>query len=130
MDRNFFEECVDASANGAMKFPAIVAKLTNAGVESYHVDMVRGENRYYLSSGESHVVTNKIPPAPAAEKFSAAEVEAAVRSSQAGAINYPQFMQQIAAAGTVYYITYIKGKKVIYFGRNGDAHTEYFPGSR
>ncbi len=130
MDKNFFEECAEASRTGSKKFPEIVGKLIEAGIESYHVDLVRSENRYYLPSGESHVVANNIPSTQVADSFSGAQVEAAVRASQAGKITYLQFMEQIAVAGTVYYIAYIKGKRVVYFGRLGDSHTEYFPGSR
>jgi hypothetical protein len=31
------------------------------------------------------------------------------------------------AAGTVYYIAYLTGKQVIYFGRKGEFHIEKFP---
>lgn len=130
MDQKFFEDCAEASITGSKKFPEIVAKLIASNVESYHVDMVRCENRYYLPQGENFVVANKLEPKIAAEKFSAEQVADAVRSSQAGKITYLQFMEKIATAGAVYYITYLTRKKVVYFGRNGDSHTEFFPASR
>jgi uncharacterized protein YbcV (DUF1398 family) len=130
MQKKFFEDCARASLTGTKKFPEVVRTLLEAGVEAYHVDLFRGENRYYLPSGESHVVSNGLAPHSVATNFSAPLVESAVRESQAAKITYPQFMEKIAAAGTVYYITYLGGKKVSYFGRNGEAHTEYFPGSR
>lgn len=130
MEKNFFADCAEASFTGSKKFPDIVMSLINAGVESYHVDVVRSENRYYLPSGENHTVTNHLAKAPIAEEFSASQIESAVRESQAGKINYLQFMEKARAAGCVYYITYLKGKKVVYMGRSGEFHTEYFPGSR
>ncbi|MBX3022943.1 MAG: DUF1398 family protein [Bdellovibrionales bacterium] len=130
MDKKFFEDCAQASLTGSKKFPEVVGSLLAAGVESYHVDLTRCENRYYLPSGESHAVANGLPAIKVANAFSAAQVESAVRESQAGKITYPQFMQKIATAGVVYYITYLAGKRVVYMGRNGDSHTEYFPGSR
>jgi hypothetical protein len=30
-------------------------------------------------------------------------------------------------AGTVYYIAYLEGKRVMYIGREGDFHVEHFP---
>ena len=102
-------------------------KLLNEGVESYHVDLVRSENRYYMPSGETHVETVPFKHSKAAEKFSANLVEAAIKSIQAGKIDYKQFLHQIMDAGTVYYIAYLSGKRVIYFGREGDFHVEHFP---
>src|SRR6218665_2855936 len=100
MDKKFFQECATASRTGSKKFPEIVSSLTKAGVESYHVDLFRSENRYYLPTGECHLVANEVPQSQVAEKFSASQVESAVRESQAGKITYLQFMEKIAAAGT------------------------------
>jgi hypothetical protein len=36
-------------------------------------------------------------------------------------------MKEITEAGCVYYIAYLSGKKVIYFGRKGEMHVELFP---
>ena len=130
MNKNFFEESAKSSLTGSKKFPEIVGSLINAGVESYHVDLIRSENQYYLKNGETYLVANGVPKTEVEEKFSAPAVESAVRESQAGKITYPQFMEKISAAGCSYYIAYLSGKRVIYFGRQGDLHTEYFPGAR
>jgi uncharacterized protein YbcV (DUF1398 family) len=67
-------------------------------------------------------------PTPIAETFSASKVEAAVRQAQNGEIMYPQFTRQALAAGCIGYFVQISGKCVQYFGRNGEIHTERFPG--
>ncbi|HVK60029.1 MAG TPA: DUF1398 family protein [Bdellovibrionales bacterium] len=128
MNRSVIKETVKASLSSTMTFPQIVGMLVAEGVESYHVDLVRHENRYYSKTGESHVEEVSLAHPTAAKEFSGAKVEAAVRSSQAGKITYRQFIDLISEAGTTYYIAYLNGKRVTYFGRNGDSHTEYFPG--
>lgn len=130
MNTKLCKDMAQASIAGSLKFPEIVGKLIAEGMESYHVDFVRSENRYYMPNGESHVEPVDLEHAKAAQKFSATQVEAAVRKSQAGKINYPQFVKEVLDAGCVYYITYLTGKRVTYFGREGDSHTEFFPGSR
>jgi len=65
-----------------------------------------------------------------AAQFSAAGVEAAVRQAQRGEIMYPEFTRQALAAGCVGYFVQITGKCVQYFGRNGEIHTEWFPGAQ
>jgi uncharacterized protein YbcV (DUF1398 family) len=69
-------------------------------------------------------------PAPVAEAFSASAVEASVRQAQRGEIKYPQFVKQTAKAGCIGYFVQITGKHVQYFGRNGEVHTEWFPGAK
>lgn len=127
MNIKLINEIAQASFEDTLTFPQIVGKLLNEGVESYHVDLVRSENRYYTPSGETHIETVPFTYSNAAGKFSANLVEDAIKSRQAGKIDYKQFLQQIMDAGTVYYIAYLSGKRVIYFGREGDFHVQNFP---
>lgn len=127
MNPALIQKTIEASLNSTMIFPQIVGLLIEEGIESYHVDLVRNENRYYKPNGESHVAEVKLQHSQARENFSAEQVNAAVRKVQAGNSNYKNFMQEISDAGCVYYITYLAGKKVIYFGRKGEMHVEHFP---
>lgn len=127
MNIKLISEIIQGSLENTMTFPQVVGKLMAEGMESYHVDLVRGENRYYMPSGETHVQAVPFKHPKAAEKFSAAQVGSAVKNIQTGKIDYKEFLHQIMEAGTVYYITYLSGKRVIYFGREGDFHIEHFP---
>lgn len=127
MNIEVIAEAINGSLAGTMTFPQVVGKLLSEGVESYHVDLVRAENRYYMPNGETHVSSVPFEHSRAAEKFSASDVKAAIQNIQAGKINYKQFLQAILDAGTVYYIAYLSGKRVVYFGREGDFHVEHFP---
>jgi uncharacterized protein YbcV (DUF1398 family) len=121
-------ECATESAAGKIHFGEVVARLMGAGVERYHADYSRGENTYYWPDGSSCVVSMEHEPMPSALEFSAAGVEGAVRQAQRGEIMYPEFTRQVLAAGCVGYFVQITGKCVQYFGRNGEVHTEWFPG--
>jgi uncharacterized protein YbcV (DUF1398 family) len=123
-------ECAEASVQGTQAFPQIVARLIEAGVERYHADFSRGEITYYLHSGASDVVPVPRIEKVAARDFLAEGVRAAVRASQAGEIRFPEFVDRAAAAGCVGYFAQLSGRKVIYFGRNGESHTELFPGTK
>lgn len=127
MNTQMIEEVCQKSLSGEISFPEVVGRLLSANVDSYHVDLIRAENRYYLSNDDNHTVKIEIPHLTAALSFSANDVQSAIRASQAGEIKYPEFTKRILAAGCVYYIAYLSGKRVTYFGRNGDSHTEYFP---
>jgi uncharacterized protein YbcV (DUF1398 family) len=118
---------IQESLNGTMTFPQVVGKLLEQGVESYHVDLTRSENRYYDAGGESAVIEVPHRTHLAAADFSPEGVHAAIRKSQAGEIKYPRFLEEISQAGCVYYIAYLAGKQVIYFGRKGEMHVEKFP---
>jgi uncharacterized protein YbcV (DUF1398 family) len=124
------EECTAASDASRMSFPEVVGRLTSAGVERYHADLVRSEKTYFLPDGESRVIPNaEISRAPAAE-FSAPSVEAAVHAVQRGEIDYRTFCERVLDAGCVGYHVHIAGRRVVYYGRSGDSHVEWFPGTR
>ena len=123
-------ECAKESAAGRIHFGEVVARLMAAGVERYHADYSRRENTYYWPDGNSCVVPMEHEPATIAAEFSAEGVEGAVRQAQRGEIMYPEFTRQVLAAGCVGYFVQISGKCVQYFGRNGEVHTEWFPGMK
>jgi uncharacterized protein YbcV (DUF1398 family) len=128
--REMLCECSRMSDEGSKPFGELVMTLIDVGVERYHADLVRSEKTYHLTNGESEVVPNEpIGVAPAAA-FSAKEVEAAVRAVQAGSIRYKAFCEQVLVAGCVGYIVSMAGRRVVYYGRTGDSHVEWFPGSK
>jgi uncharacterized protein YbcV (DUF1398 family) len=133
MDRAIHDVMVEASRasdEGNQGFGEIVKQLADAGVERYHQDFSRSERTYYLPDGESEVVRNVAVGATLADAFSASAVEAAVRAAQAGAIQYKEFCRRVMEAGCAGYLVSIAGRRVVYYGRSGDTHIEYFPGAR
>jgi len=116
-----------ASQAGQMVFPEAVRRLMEAGVESYMCDLASGAETFYTSEGGTHVEKMMLPILPVAPDFSADEVKAAIRGAQADTIRYPEFMQRAAAAGVIAYWAFLSGRKVVYFGRKGESHTELFP---
>lgn len=128
--RNTMIEASRLSDAGDLSFGEVVKTLVAAGVERYHADLVRAEKTYFVPSGESEVVRNDAVAVTPARSFSAAGVEAAVRAVQAGAIKYHEFCERVMAAGCVGYHVSIAGKRVVYYGRTGDSHVEYFPGAK
>ena len=124
------EECTAASDESRMTFPEVVGRLMEAGVERYHADLIRSEKTFFLPDGESRVIPNDdIGRAPASE-FSAPSVEAAVKAIQKGDIDYKVFCERVLEAGCVGYHVHIAGRRVVYYGRSGDSHVEWFPGAR
>jgi uncharacterized protein YbcV (DUF1398 family) len=111
-----------------MTFPEVVARLLEAGVESYLVDFASGRKTYYLAGGGTHTESMILELRPIAPDFSAAGLVAAIRGAQADTVRYPEFARRSTAAGTVGYWAFLTGKKVIYFGRKGEQHIEEFPG--
>jgi uncharacterized protein YbcV (DUF1398 family) len=115
------------SQAGKLRFPEVVGRMVNAGVESYFVDFARGEETVYSTNGESHTETMVLPMKPIAQNFSSEGIIAAIRGAQADTIRYPEFVERSAAAGVIAYWAFLTGEKVVYFGRKGEVHTETFP---
>jgi uncharacterized protein YbcV (DUF1398 family) len=119
------KECKELSLRGT-PFPEIVRRLSEAGVERYHVDLSRDETTYYLPSGAAHAFRLGLGGLPIADTFDAGAVEEAVRGAQRGEVPYPEFVRRIKTAGCVEYHTRITGRRVQYLGRTGDMHVEPF----
>ncbi len=119
--------CAQGALTGEIAFPEIVGRLTQIGVERYHADYSRQEITYYLADGDSLVVTTLHPSHATATEFSATAVEAAVHQSQRNGHTYLEFIRKTMAAGCVGYFVQITGRRVIYFGRDGEFHVEHFP---
>ncbi len=128
MSREVIREVAAASAAGRMGFGEVVTRLAAAGVERYQVDFQLGDTRYYLADGTVEAVASH--HGVVAPRFSADGIAAAVRGAQAGTLAYPAFCAQAMAAGCVGYVASMLGRRLVYSGRTGDAHVEWFPGAR
>ncbi|HTN09796.1 MAG TPA: DUF1398 family protein [Acetobacteraceae bacterium] len=126
--RAIIRECAAASAAGRTGFGEVVIRLSAAGVERYQVDFQLGDTRYYLADGTVEVVASH--HGVVASGFSADGIAAAVRGAQAGTLAYPEFCRLVMAAGCVGYVASMVGKRVVYSGRTGDAHVEWFPNAK
>ncbi|MGA7915480.1 MAG: DUF1398 family protein [Candidatus Acidiferrales bacterium] len=130
MNQAVFQELIAKALAAKITFAGILAALVREGIESYHVDFLRNEFRYYAKNGESFVTPAALVHDGVAAEFSAEKLEAINKRVQAGQAVYADFVREAPAAGCAYYIVYLQGKKVRYFGRDGDEYIQYFPGSR
>ncbi len=120
----------EGSDAGELRFPEIVARLIEAGVEAYCADLVRGEKTYYMPDSETYTVKSKLPVAPVASEYSETGIVAAIRGAQADTIRYPEFVRQARGAGIVTYWVFLNGQRAVYLGRKGEIHVELFPGAK
>ena len=130
MDETTIKDLVNKALACAITFPEILATLQKEGVESYHVDFLRNEYRYYARHEESLVMDVALVHDGVAREFYADQIESINKQVQAGQAWYPDFVREGAAAGCAYYIVYLYGRKVRYFGRDGDEYVQHFAGSR
>lgn len=104
--------------------------LLEAGVEYYNVDYVTLRKTFYSATGV--VVTTPITyeglPGVAAD-FDAAALRSNILDSQRNAQNHRDFSRRAMQAGVQGYSVFLRGKRVTYFGRQGDQHIEWFPGA-
>jgi uncharacterized protein YbcV (DUF1398 family) len=127
MKADIIGECMTASFADT-PFPTIMQRLAAAGVKSYAADLVKLRNTYYGGGGEACDEVLPLAAAPAvAATFDQQAVAAAVKAIQRGDIGYAEFLRRIMGSGCSHYAVFIAGRKVMYFGRDGDFHTEHFP---
>jgi uncharacterized protein YbcV (DUF1398 family) len=87
---------------------------------------------YYLAGGEALELETTRLSIPVAERFDAAVVKDAIREAQqmVPGYSYKKFCATVMGAGCAGYFVSLLGKRVVYYGRTGEIHTEYFPGTK
>jgi hypothetical protein len=119
-----------ASLSGTMPFPQIVAGLLDEGVECYLVDYRGLDFTFYGAGGGVVVVPLVFEGLPEiAEHFDPVALKAAILDSQTKGQPFRDFCRRAMWAGVHSYHAFLRGKRVLYLGRNGDQHIEWFPGA-
>jgi uncharacterized protein YbcV (DUF1398 family) len=128
MNTEIIFQTARATLAGTISFPEVVSQLLATGVECYHVDYVGMRKTFYSAEGDSVVVPISYEGLPqVAPTFDLQSLRAAILDSQCHGQKYRQFTERVMAAGVHGYIAFLCGKRVTYWGRTGDQHTEWFP---
>jgi uncharacterized protein YbcV (DUF1398 family) len=130
---NANELCLLAKATlaGSLPFPEIVGRLIDQDVEYYRVDFALGAFTFYSPAGAAVVAPLTFDNLPAiAAQFDVAALKAAILDSQQNGQTFRDFCTRAVRAGVQGYTVYLRGRRVTYSGRQGDQHTEWFPGAR
>lgn len=131
MNTGLITSAAKATVTGSTPFPQIVGQLIEAGVECYHVDYQMLRKTFYDGAGAT--VCAPIPWGdlpPVAADFDAAALRANILDSQQNAQTWRDFSIRATQGGVQGYFAFLRGQRVTYFGRQGDQHTEWFPGAK
>jgi uncharacterized protein YbcV (DUF1398 family) len=130
--RDLARATLEGSESGALTFPQSLRILMEAGFDGYAVDLRRHTRTYYMPNGGAIELETEPTPTPVAESFEASAVREAIRESQAlvPGYTYKGFCAKVAVAGCAGYLVSLLGRRVLYYGRTGETHTEYFPGTQ
>jgi uncharacterized protein YbcV (DUF1398 family) len=123
---------LEGSESGTMTFPQNVRILMEAGFDGYAVDFRRSTRTYYMPNSETLELKTEPTPMPVAESFDASVVREAIREAQmlVPGYTYKGFCAKVAGAGCAGYVVSLLGRRVLYYGRTCETHTEYFPGTQ
>lgn len=131
MNADAIRKMAEATLSGTLPFGEIVGRLMDEGVEYYHVDFVSRAFRFYGMDGDTVTAPLALagPPVVAAD-FDAAGLRAAILDSQQHGQTFRDFCARAERAGVQSYVTFLRGRRVLYLGRQGEQHVEWFPGAR
>jgi uncharacterized protein YbcV (DUF1398 family) len=131
MNTKNITETARKTLDGEISFPEVVGQLLTAGVEYYHVDYVGMKKTFYSAEGDAVITPiNYEGLPPVAADFDTAAVRADILDSQRNNQPYRDFTRRAMEAGVQGYFAFLRGMRVIYFGRQGDEHTEWFPNAQ
>jgi uncharacterized protein YbcV (DUF1398 family) len=130
MDTQLIQQTALKTLAGTISFPEVVGHLLHAGVEYYHVDYLGLRTTFYGADGS--VALTPLPLEglpPVATDLDGTAVRAAIRDSQLHGQKFREFSRRVMAAGVQGYFAFLRGRRVMYLGRQGDQHVEWFPGA-
>jgi uncharacterized protein YbcV (DUF1398 family) len=122
---------LEGAESGARTFPESVRLLMEAGFDGYAVDFRCSTCIYYMPDGQA-ITLQAAKTEPVAERFDATAIKTAIAEAQAmvPGYTYEGFCAKVSRAGCAGYVVSLLGKRVLYYGRTGETHTESFPGAR
>lgn len=116
---------------GTIAFPQVVGALIQADVEYYRVDYGTRTKTYHGTDGSVMMTPLPYEGLPAiAEDFNGAALKANLLDSQQNGQKYRDFSRRALEAGVQSYTAFLRGRRVVYLGRQGDQHVEWFPGAQ
>ena len=130
MNTDILTHCTLGSLKGTLNFPQVIQTLAEIGVERYHADLVRMEKTYYGKANETCVIPFSLANRLTVEighQFNRDQIKRMIRAIQFNKMGYIEFLEKIVFFGVANYFVFLKGKKVLYFGRKGESHCELFP---
>jgi uncharacterized protein YbcV (DUF1398 family) len=131
MNAELVQQMARATLSGDLPFPEIIGKLVAEGVEYYRVDYIAQQMSFYSGTGSLVVVPLAFEGLPTvAPDFDGAALSAAILDSQRNGQHFRQFSHRAVQAGVQGYYAFLRGQRVTYLGRQGDQHTEWFPGAK
>lgn len=131
MDADAVSSLAKTTVDGSMPFPQFVGKLIAEGVEYYHVDYAAHSFTFYSRAGSTVTAAIPFEGLPSiSDTFDATALKAAILDSQQHGQKFRAFCERTVRAGVKGYFTFLRGQRVIYLGRQGDQHVEWFPGAR
>jgi uncharacterized protein YbcV (DUF1398 family) len=120
----------EGSAANTLTFPEGVKMIAAAGFNGYLVDYRSGTRTYHHSNGE--VFTFQGDVYTPVDAFDAGILRTAINEAQLSVPGYAYqgFSHKVTErGGAAGYLVSIVGKRVLYFGVNGETYTEHFPGT-
>jgi uncharacterized protein YbcV (DUF1398 family) len=131
VNADVIRKIAEVMLSGSVPFPEIVGNLIKEGVEYYHVNYVTRSFSFYGSGGGVVVAPLVLEGLPdVATDFNVTELRAAILDSQQNGQKFPQFCIRATRAGVQSYFAFLRGQRVLYIGRQGDQHVEWFPGAK
>jgi uncharacterized protein YbcV (DUF1398 family) len=131
MNADLVQKMARATLAGDLPFPEIVGNLMAEGVEYYRIDYVGKLMSFYSGAGSVVIAPLSFENLPeVAPDFNAPALRAAILDSQQNGQAFRQFSQRAVLAGVQGYYAFLRGKRVTYLGRQGEQHTEWFPGAK
>jgi len=127
MNYEVVKECAALAEQEKIAFPEVVARLDKAEIDFYYTDLLIPNKTFYANNEAFVVPCSFNSKKKVSNVFKADKVVQAIRLCQSMQIKYQEFIKLVKEAGVISYFVFIKGRKMVYFGKRGEQLIENFP---
>ena len=126
-------DCHEGAETDRMTFPQSVAKLMQKRASTVILSICAARReRFICLTAKVSIFQQQRRCKMSRRVLMSESIKAAIREAQAlvPGYTYHGFCAKVAAAGCAGYLVSFPGRRVLYFGRTGETHVEYFPGAQ
>ena len=118
-------QMIDLIYQGNLFFEEFSCEALKLGVERFNLDFLRKEYCFYGPNNK--IFSHDLPQKEEwviGRRFDGTKIETAIKAIDSKQISALEFHQAIAHAGVVFGHVYLKSKKILYLGLEGDVYEE------
>lgn len=123
MDTKAISDLFQLSLAGQNTFADVLKRLSEFGVQRFHIDLVKHERTLYSRKDEVYVEKFVLDtPTQTRTEFSQKGIDEAIALIRTNEIEFVELLARYITSGVAGYLVFIDGDRIVFYGRNGEEY--------